>query len=279
MQSLCIRVSESTLDTHLLPEPTMTRTITTTFKSNYIECIYWLDTYLISQKQLKWIADIKTKIKMLLPDVEFIEYDKSYNYKTVSGESFNLKQLSDLWSIATKERPDIVVKKVKLPSLPHLDLLVPGNLDKVVMRELYQPMCVHAKNLYYYHSFSYEALMCGINEALGIIDYTLSPKLKRKFCESIYNNFSKELLSYPHKYKQKLLGKDKENERINRTKKLKNARVEAGKISEANNKALILQVLDNPLIIKPNGKYNVTAIATLTGLSRPTVSKLLKDLK
>lgn len=277
MQSLCIRVSESIFDTLLIPEPTMTRTITSTFDGNYIECVYWLESYLFSLKQLRWIANIKTKIKMLIPTVEFITYDKQFNYNTEHGESFNLKQLSDLWSIATKDRPDIVVKRVKLPSLPYLDLLVPGNLDKPVMRELYQPMLVHAKNLYYYHSFSYESVMCGINEALGIIGYTLPPKLKRKFCESIYNNFSKHLLDNPHKYKQKLLGKVKDTEVKDRTNRLKQARAVSGTKSIEANRAKVLEAIEtNPLCIKPNGNYNVTAIATLTELSRPTITKLLK---
>ena len=139
-------------------------------------------------------------------------------------------------------------------------------------------MLIHSKNLYYYHCFNYESVMSGIYEALKIMGLSLSDKQRVKLCKNVYENFTKELLSNPHEYKQKLLGKDKENEIKIRTNRLKCSRTQAGINSISTNRDKILDVLDNPLILKPNGTYNITGISKLTGLSRPTITKLLKDL-
>jgi len=277
MQSLCIRVSEFNIDALCLPEATMMRYITSTKDGNFIELVYWFDTYLQSQKQIKWISNIKTKIKMYVTDVEFVTYNKQFNYETISGEPFSLQKFSELWNITTKDSKDVIVKRVKLPPLPYIDTMVQGNIDKIVVRELYRPLLIHSKNLYYYHSFSFEAVMSGINEALTILGLSLGYKLKNKLCQNLYDNFTKELLVNPYKYKQKLLGKDKEDERTNRTNKLIEARINKGMKSVEINKAKIVEAINsNPLCSKPDGLYNITAIARVTNLSRPTITKILK---
>ena len=277
MQSLCIRVSEFNIDALCLPEATMMRYITSTKDGNFIELVYWFDTYLQSQKQIKWISNIKTKIKMYVTDVEFVTYNKQFNYETISGEPFSLQKFSELWNITTKDSKDVIVKRVKLPPLPYIDTMVQGNIDKIVVRELYRPLLIHSKNLYYYHSFNFEAVMSGINEALTILGLSLGYKLKNKLCQNLYDNFTKELLVNPYKYKQKLLGKDKEDERTNRTNKLIEARINKGMKSVEINKAKIVEAINsNPLCSKPDGLYNITAIARVTNLSRPTITKILK---
>jgi len=278
MQSLCIRVSEFNIDALCLPEATMMRYITSTKDGNFIELVYWFDTYLQSQKQIKWISNIKTKIKMYVTDVEFVTYNKQFNYETISGEPFSLQKFSELWNITTKDSKDVIVKRVKLPPLPYIDTMVQGNIDKIVVRELYRTLLIHSKNLYYYHSFNFEAVMSGINEALTILGLTLGYKLKNKLCQNVYDNFSKELLSNPHKYQQKLLGKDKEIERTSRIKRLSESRANAGKESIESSKQKILEALKNPLTLKHDGTYNVSAIASIIGLHRNTISKLIKDL-
>jgi len=279
MQSLTIRFKESDFIQENTPEPTFIRTITSTLQGKFIELVYWFDSYIVSPKQIKWIGDIKSKIKILIPSVQFTLYNKEFNYITVSGESYGLKQFSNLWSVASKEFDNIVIPRLKLPPLPYIDTMIQGDIEKLICRELYRPMIIHSKQLYYYHCFNYETVMSGINEALSILGLQLSNKPKTKLCESVFRAFKAELLSNPHKYKQKLSGIDKEVEIRDRTKRLQQSRIISGNLSIETNKKKILEAIKNPLTIKPNGSYNVTAIAKLTGLTRVTITKLIKDLK
>lgn len=305
MKTLSIRCRYDTLENIDVPEPTFSRHLTYHFHSGFLELIYWLDKDIHTAKQLHWLADIKVRIRNILPDAEFIEYDKDCNYITENPEPYTLATLSSAWRAIPKidveidsekevedmkeiwnrfkEQKDVVAKSepIKLPKLPtihEIDIMVEGDSEKIAMKEIYQPLCIHCKNLHYYRVLNFEYVLSA---AIIMADRTgaiVSRKNITKVATSAFDSFSAELERNPKKYKQKLIGQDKIDDTKRRTVLLASARATAGAKSIEANRAKVSEALLNPLATKADGTPITTAIATLTGLHRKTVSRILKSI-
>ena len=75
---------------------------------------------------------------MFIPEVEFVDYNKNFKYDTATGFFFNLKKW--FMGYCLWKKIDVPIKRVKLPPLPIIDIMINGDVDKKVKSALYQLM-------------------------------------------------------------------------------------------------------------------------------------------
>ena len=267
------------------PEPTFSRKITKrNLKTSKIEiytreCVYWLDSFVYTEKQLAWFGDIKTKIFRLLPEVEIVAYDSELKYITDSGEIFSLKSLQQSWSrkIVSKKKsilkilkePDAIVDE-ELIDLPSLVPLLSGKYEY----QLYQALCRYGSRLHYEKLLQFEYLYRAAKIYNKNSEEKVLPKKLLKLTHKAFDYISQQTQDNPDGFKQKL---EKEELRRLRIKHGATVLQKSNKRKRDTNTIKVEEAIATNKYYKADGiTVNVTAIANATGLSRPTVTAILK---
>ncbi len=255
------------------PEPTFYRQITA-LKGNkiqvvYIESIYWFEHGIHSVKQLKWLGDIKTKIIKYIPSAELSTTTPESTLSTASGKTFDLKRFSKVWNKIKTRKATKKETTIKLPAL------VPISLNGKIEYRMYTVLCKYAKRLHYEKLFQYEYLYNASTIYNKNSRDKILPNKLLKLTQKAFAFISNEIEEHPENFKQKLTKKE-----------LRNARIKNALILQANNKRIKnnnLKIIEEA--IKTNKHYkagaktlNVSSLSNVTGLSRVTVTKLLKLL-
>ena len=267
------------------PEPTFYRNLTkrdlTTGKITVYtrECIYWLDSYVYTPKQLVWLADIKTKILRRLPDAEFVEYQVEAKYITASGKIFSLKSLQKTWMRSIVPKKESILKTLKEPdtklddehiTLPSLIPLLSGKYEY----QLYQALCRYGSRLHYEKLLQFEYLYRAAKIYNKNSEEKVLPKKLLKVTHKAFGYISQQTKDNPDGFKQKL---EKEELRRLRIKHGATVLQKSNKRKRDTNTIKVEEAIATNKYYKADGiTVNVTAIANATGLSRPTVTAILK---
>ena len=267
------------------PEPTFSRTLTRLNTStNAIEtytkeCIYWLDSIIGSDKQLIWIGDIKSKILRLIPEAEIVEYQSEASYHTMSDEVFTLKSLQKAWTrkIVPKKKstlkilkePDAIVDE-ELINLPSLVPLLSGKYEY----QLYKALCRYGSKLHYEKLLQFEYLYRAAKIYNKNSEEKVLPKKLLKLSHKAFDYINEQVKENPLAFKQKL---EKEELRRHRIKHGATVLQKSNKRKRDANTIKVQEAIATNRYYKADGTtLNVTAVANATGLSRPTVTAILK---
>ena len=267
------------------PTPTFYRELTkrniTTGKIEVYtkECTYWLNSIIYSDKQLTWLGDIKTKILRILPEAEIVQYEPEATYRTMSGEVFTLKSLQKVWTrkIVPKKKstlkilkePDAIVDE-ELITLPSLVPLLSGKYEY----QLYKALCRYGSRLHYEKLLQFEYLYRAVKIYNKNSEEKLLPKKLLKLTHKAFDYISQQIKENPDAFKQKL---EKEELRRHRIKHGATILQKSNKRKRDANTIKVQEAIATNRYYKADGTtFNVTAIANATGLSRPTVTAILK---
>ena len=267
------------------PEPTFFRELTkrniTTGKIEIYtrECIYWLDSLVFSDKQLTWLGDIKSKVLRILPEAEIVQYEPEATYHTMSGEVFTLKSLQKAWirKIVPKKKstlkilkePDAIVDE-ELITLPSLIPLSSGKYEY----QLYKALCRYGTRLHYERLLQFEYLYRAAKLYNKHREDKLLPKKLLKLTYKVFDYITAEIKDNPDGFKQKL---EKEELRRHRIKHGATVLQKSNKRKRDANTIKVQEAIATNRYYKADGTtVNVTAVANATGLSRPTVTAILK---
>ena len=267
------------------PEPTFSRTLTrlntstNTIETYTKECIYWLDSIIGSDKQLIWIGDIKSKILRLIPEAEIVEYQTEASYHTMSGEVFTLKSLQKAWirkivpqkksTLKILKEPDAIVDE-ELITLPSLVPLLSGKYEY----QLYKALCRYGSRLHYEKLLQFEYLYRAAKIYNKNSEEKVLPKKLLKLTHKAFDYISQQTQDNPDAFKQKL---EKEELRKHRVKHGMTKLQKSNKKTRSANTTKVQDAINSGKCYKADGTtVNVTAVAITAGLSRPTVSDILK---
>lgn len=229
-----------------LPIPTQRRTLSKYNHQGYVCITYELKHLITSSKQFKWLSNIKHSMKNTIKvDFEFIVDAENDEIKT---KMYSLEELSHYFKSINTTYPKILFAQNK--------------------KDIYQRLCINAKNLYYKKMFYLEMLIytsIKINEVL------------KKPCSD------KELLNMSYRA-YNFISKNKDSLKQQLTPyELKNAYKRGGKIrgnqmkmEMQENKRMIQKLISTKSFNKPNGKPNITALSKELNISRVTITKILK---
>ena len=282
IQCLAIRVPITITE---YPEPTFSRTLTrlntstNTIETYTKECIYWLDSIIGSDKQLIWIGDIKSKILRLIPEAEIVEYQSEASYHTMSGEVFTLKSLQKAWirkivpqkksTLKILKEPDAIVDE-ELINLPSLVPLLSGKYEY----QLYKALCRYGSKLHYEKLLQFEYLYRAAKIYNKNSEEKVLPKKLLKLSHKAFDYINEQVKENPLAFKQKL---EKEELRRHRIKHGATVLQKSNKRKRDANTIKVQEAIATNRYYKADGTtVNVTAVANATGLSRPTVTAILK---
>jgi hypothetical protein len=285
IKCLAIRVP---IGTSKYPEPTFYRVLTKLIDGKIIpytiENIYWLDSNIYSEKQLIWLADIKTKILRLVPEAEVVEYSSEASYKTASGEIFTLLSLQKTWTrkITTKKRSilsrlkdsDTIVEEPEDISL--MPSLIPMAVIGKHEANLYRVLCQYATRLHYEKMFQFEYLYVASKIYNKNSEDRLHPKKLLKLTQKAFDFISEEIKDNPENFKQKLTPRELRRHRI---KHGATVLQKSNKRKRDANTAKVQEAIATDRYYKADGTtLNVSALANSLSLSRPTITAILKTL-
>ncbi len=284
MQIQCLAIRVPTTITEY-PEPTFSRTLTrlnpstNTIETYTKECIYWLDSIIGSDKQLIWIGDIKSKILRLIPEAEIVEYQSEASYHTMSDEVFTLKSLQKAWirkivpqkksTLKILKEPDAIVDE-ELINLPSLVPLLSGKYEY----QLYKALCRYGSKLHYEKLLQFEYLYRAAKIYNKNSEEKVLPKKLLKLSHKAFDYINEQVKENPLAFKQKL---EKEELRRHRIKHGATVLQKSNKRKRDANTIKVQEAIATNRYYKADGTtVNVTAVANATGLSRPTVTAILK---
>lgn len=270
------------------PEPSFYREITALkdgkIQPAYIESVYWFEHNTYSQKQLLWLADTKTKIQKQLPSAEFTEYHPKTNYRTASGETFDLKSLSKFWSKVRirKAKKNSLLDKLKdseteIDDEPiQIPSLVPITMDGKLEYRMYKALTKYATKLHYNKVLQFEYLCRASKIYNKNSEDKMLPKQLLKLTHKAFDFITEEINNHPDNFKQKLEPKELRNARIKNAVKL-----------QANNKKIrfdntvkVKEAIESGRHYKADGTtINVSSIANACDLTRVTASRILTKLQ
>ena len=273
------------------PIPTFSRELT---KYNHdkkrvevycVECVYWLNQKVISNKQLKWLGDIKQKILRLIPYIEISQCNSEAHYITDSGEVFNLKSLQQVWTrkitpkkksilsrLNEKKEDDVIVMEelIDTPSL------IPMAMSGKSEYDLYTVLCKYASRLHYEKMFQIEYLISVSGIYNSFLEEKVLPKKLLKLTHKAFELLNGEIENNPDNFKQKL-----------NPKELRRLRIKHGAtvLQKSNNKRrdanthIVKEAIATQRYYKADGvTVNVSALSNATNLSRPTLTAIIKSL-
>lgn len=232
-----------------LPTPTQIRVISKYNHQGYVCITYELKHLIKSKKQLKWLANIKHSMKNeIRVDFDFVEYVETNQDKY---KKYSLEELSQFFKS---------INTIKYPKSPYVE-------NK---KAIYRSLCIHAKNLYYYKILSLEMV---IYESMNMNDILNKPYTDRELL-----NLSYKAYEYITRNKENLKQRLSSNQLKRALKEGGEKRGKQMKDKKETHKRLILGTLKEECNIKKNGKPNIHLIAKKLNLSRPTVTKILKEI-
>ena len=269
------------------PAPTFYRELTkrdfTTGKIKVYtkECIYWLDSFVYSDKQLSWLGDIKIKVRRMLPEAEIVEYQSEATYHTDSGIIFSLQSLQKAWirKIVPKKKstlkilkePDTIVDE-ELITLPALVPLSSGKYEY----QLHKALCRYGSRLYYEKLLQFEYLYRAAKIYNKNSEEKLLPKKLLKLTHKAFDYISQQTQNNPDAFKQKL---DKEELRRHRVKHGATVLQKSNKKRRDANTIKVEEAIATGRYYKADGTtLNVSALSNATNLSRPTTTAILMTL-
>jgi len=227
--------------------PTHIRILTKLNHQGYVCIIYELKHSIISIKQLRWLANIKQSMKhQIKVDFEFIE---SIATDEVGYKKYSLDELSNHYKSINTKYPIILFPQNK--------------------KEIYQRLCIYAKNLYYYKMLSLEMIIYA--------GHKMNDKLNKPYSYKELLNMSNRVYSFILKSKNNLKQQLTSIELKKAYKQGGELRGKQMKKLKQQNTKMIIKLINEGNYIKTNGKPNIKAIAEELNLSRPTVAKLLKE--
>ena len=269
------------------PEPTFSRKITKrNLKTSKIEiytreCVYWLDSFVYTEKQLAWFGDIKTKIFRLLPAAEIVSYDSDLKYTTDSGIVFNLQSLQQTWTRKIVPKKNSILKILKEPdaiadeeliSLPSLVPLLSGKYEY----QLYKAFCRYGSKLHYEKLLQFEYLYRAAKIYNKNSEEKLLPKKLLKLAHKAFDYINEQVKDNPDSFKQKLEAKELRRRRI---KHATTVLQKANKQRRDTNITKVKEAIGTDRFYKADGTtLNVSALANSLNLSRPTITAILKVL-
>lgn len=228
-----------------LPVPSHTITLNGRSTQDVI-IVYLLDKNITTAKQFLWMSTIKrTWQRNLIIDLTFV--DEVYLIATTesNGILYNLHELSQLFK----------TEFVKYPTIYY-----PSNKKELYRRLTWYAMRLHSKGLLERDLMNATALK-------------MNDKLKDKYN---YKETLKKASTAYHYIKENAKTKLNKNEVTMRLKEGGRIRGKQKQEEHTQNVQRVKEAL--PHHLKPSGKVNVTALASATKLSRPTVTIILKTL-
>lgn len=273
-----------------VPKPNFYRTMT---KVNIVngkievyakECFYWLDDFVYSDKQMKWLGDIKSKILRLIPEAIFVNYSRESNYMDLSDDFFNLKTLQKVWNrkITSKKKTilsrladsDIVIDEPE--DIETMPALIPIGYSGKYESNLYQVLCQYATRLYYEKMFQFEYLYVASKIYNKNSEEKLNPKKLLKLTHKAFDYISQEIENNPDNFKQKLSPRQLRRHRI---KHGATVLQKSNKRKRDTNIIKVKEAIATGRHYKADGTtLNVSALANSLSLSRPTITAILKTL-
>lgn len=228
-----------------LPIPSHTIALNGLYTQSVI-IVYLLDKNITTTKQFLWLSTIKrTWTKNIIVPLEFI--DEVYLNATTqsNGIIYSLLELSQLFKADFIQYPTIYY---------------PSNKKELYRRLVWYAMRLHSKGLLERDLMNATALK-------------MNDKLKDKYT---YKEALKKASTAYHYIKENAKPKLNKDEVTMRLKDGGKIRGVQRKEEHAQNIQRVKEAM--PLHVKPSGKVNVTALASATKLSRPTVTIILKTL-
>ena len=275
-----------------IPQATVYRILTSFTKGDNVEVYYIVDlgeNKKLSVKQLKWFGDIKIKISRKLNAVKFelVELDTEITASSLSGETYTLKSLSDKWK-STKVTETLQSLKMNVLSNRALTSellnatentfiktpqLIPFCQGGKEHENLYKTLCIYDKRLYYEKLFMFEYLQLASN--IYARDLQLLPKEVHKITVKAHKFIAEQIELHPEDFRQRL-----EPEELAVVKTAHGQRLQQyNDTKRADNIALVSDAIESGYCYKSDGAtVNGSAVAKRSGLSRVTVSKILKNL-
>ncbi len=227
--------------------PTHIKTLTKFNHQGYVCITYELKHSISSPKQLKWLANIKHSMKHHIKvNFEFVE---STDIDEVEYKKYSLDDLSNHYKSINTKYPIILFAQNK--------------------KDMYQRLCIYAKNLYYHKILSLEMIIYA--------GHKINDKLNKPYSYKELLNMSNRVYSFILKNKNNLKQQLTPIELKKAYKKGGEMRGKQMKKQKQQNTRMILKLINEGSYIKLNGKPNIKAIAEELNLSRPTVTKLIKE--
>lgn len=276
---------ESIKDT--LPDATVYRTISHQKSRGFIELYYILDSEIFSPAQLKWFADIKTRIKQKLPFVEIVEFDKDFSVRALSSKIYTLKSLSDVWRKVrlSKKKSDVSVKGtledewseegiiiedddfIKVPQL------IPLTMGAKEHENLYRTLCIYGKRLHYEKLFIFEYMSLASN--IYAQDMSLLSKEVLKITRKAFEFIAEQIELHPEDFKQKLTKEELKEARLRNVEKLQ----KYNDSKRAENIIIVTDAIASGIHYKSDGvTLNKSSLANATKFNRATINAILNSI-
>lgn len=282
---LAIRVSVNTK----IPTPNFYRNIThINLATGNIEVyakeyFYWLDNFIFSSKQLKWLGDIKSKILRLIPEAMFVDYSTDSRYIDLSNKIFTLKTLQQVWTRKLTDRKFKLIAKTSgadsLEDTEDISLmpsLIPMATSGKTEANLYKVLTQYATRLHYEKLFQFEYLSVASKIYNENIEEKILPRKLLKLTHKAFDFITEEIKSNPHYFKQKLDPKELRRVRINHGLTVLQ---KSNKRKRNDNTEKVKAAIATSRHYKANGTtLNISSLAKATSLSRQTVTTILKTL-
>lgn len=229
-----------------LPIPTYRRILTHTEHQGYVVITYELKHSITSQNQFKWLSNIKQSMqKHIKASFLYIEYQESINQENTNIK-YSLIELQEHFDPVATSYPQIYLPSNK--------------------KEVYQRLCLYASKLYYYKVFYLEMVMFA---ALKMNEILKKPFSYKELLKKSIMAFKLVMNNPP---KQKLNKRELNQALVNGGKK----RGQQMKQKQHQHQEQIQRLLNDHDYIKPNGKPNISLIASKLNLNRNTIMRILK---
>lgn len=230
-----------------LPIPTYRRIKTKSNHQGYVIVTYELTHSITSMNQFRWQANIKQSMKEHIK-VEFLfaEYIETVNQENTSIK-YTFKSLQEHFKPIKTIYP-----KIYLPSNKS---------------DIYQRLCIYASKLFYHKMFHLEMVIYAAIKMNNIL------KKPCNYKELLNKSIRAYTLVSKTETKQKLTP-------IELRAALKTGGQKRGvqkKMEQMENKKKIEELIKSNEYIKPNGKINITKVATDLELSRVTVTNIVNQ--
>ena len=287
-----------TIKSHL-PEGTVYRRLSYSAHSGFIEIYYVIDSFITTPKQKQWLGDIKVRITKKLSGIGFdlVELEKDTTVIALSGETYNLKSLSDAWRKVKSAKKEIdifgvpffeengtplkalenkwtdnqVIKDDFADDFIKVPQLVPLTMGGKAHENLYRTLCIYAKRLHYEKLFIFEYMSLAAN--VYAQDMSLLPKEVLKIAHKAFTFIEEQIKLHPEDFKQKLTQQELQQVKSAHGKRLQ----KYNQMKRTDNIELVKEAISSGKCLKANGTINVGKVAIATALNRKTVEKILRD--
>ncbi len=288
MQIKCLAIKVP-IDTKV-PKPNFYRSIT---KLNGLsnkteifarEYFYWLDNFVSSQKQIQWLADIKTNVLRLIPEASFVEYSRESNYIDVSDKYFNLKSLQQAFTRKITNNKKSILSRLKdggsLVEEPEdislMPSLIPMAIGGKTEANMYKVLTQYATRLHYEKIFNFEYLYVASKIYNKNSEEKILPKKLLQISHKAFNFIDDEIKNNPDNFKQKLEPKELRRVRINHGLTVLQ---KSNKRKRDASTATVTAAIATGKYYKSDGvTLNAKAVSTATGISYKTVRTILNKL-